>query len=301
MKLKICLISFFLVLLGQVLFAGGIGTTMFQILQMPTDAYDAALANSSSMGDNSVLVNPSLIPFVDKSIIFSHAIYLQDTKYSIGAINIPIKNNSGLSISFCYFDIGSMDKTLEYNGGYMYDGTFNADEKYLNVSYGRKFGQKYSAGLSVKYIKDSIDDVSYSGFATSLSGLYLFSNDTYFNIGISNFGSAVEGYALPTFVYCSIVGPIGGKTTATIQMDDYYNDDIINCKVATETGFGNIVFLRLGYNFILNKNYGGTNNDFITNLTLGAGLKFNKVFIDYAWLPKGDFGNIHMFTLRINI
>ena len=86
MKLKICLISFFLVLLGQVLFAGGIGTTMFQILQMPTDAYDAALANSSSMGDNSVLVNPSLIPFVDKSIIFSHAIYLQDTKYSIGAI-----------------------------------------------------------------------------------------------------------------------------------------------------------------------------------------------------------------------
>ncbi len=301
MKLKFVLISFFVVLLCRTVFADGIGTTMFQILQMPTNAYDAALANTTSMGDDSVLENPSLIPFVPKSIILSHAIYLQDTKYSIGAINIPIKKDSGLNISFCYFDVGNIDKTLEYNDGYIDDGSFNVDDKYLNVSYGRKIGQYFSAGLSLKYIKQNIDDVSYSGFATSLSGLYFISNETYFNFGINNLGLAVSGYSLPTNLFCSIVSPLGEKSVGIIQLDDYYNDDIVNFKAAIDTGFEDIVFLRLGYNIVLNKNYDGTNNDFITNLTLGVGLKFNKFFIDYAWLPKGDLGNVHMFTLRLNI
>lgn len=299
MKLKIYIILSFVVMCTQFVFANGIGTTMFQILQMPTNAYDAALANTSSMGDNSVLMNSSLIPFVKKSIILSHAIYLQDTKYSIGAINIPLKSNSGLNISFCYFDIGNIDKTLEYDDRYKYDGSFNVNDKYLNVSYGRKIGQKFSAGLSLKYIRQNIDDISYSGMAASLSGLYFFSKDTYFNLGINNFGPDVKGYALPTNLYCSIVGNIGEKSVGIIQLDDYYNDEIINFKIAAETCFEDVLFIRLGYNIVLNKNYEGTNNDFITNFTLGAGLKFNKFFIDYAWLPKGDLGNIHMFTLRI--
>ena len=302
MKLKVYFLIFFLlVLLNNPVFAGGIGTTMFQILQMPTDAYDAALANTSSMGDNSVLVNPSLLPFIKKSIILSHAIYLQDTKYSIGNINIPVKEDSGLNISFCYFDVGDIDRTLEYNDGYMYDGSFNVNDKYLNISYGKKISQFFSAGASLKYIKQNIDDVSYSGFAASLSGLYFFTKDVYCNLGINNFGPAINGYCLPTNLYCSLVSPIGEKSIGIIQIDDYYNDEIIDCKIAVETGFEDVLFLRLGYNIVLNKNYDGTNNDFITNLTLGAGLKFNKFFIDYAWLPKGDLGNVHMFTLRINI
>ena len=306
MKFKIFLIFFFIVLSWQMLFAKSIGTTMFQILQMPTNAYDAALANTSSTGeDNSVLVNPSLLPFTRKSIVLSHAIYLQDTKYSMGAINIPIKGKSGLNVSFCYFDMGSMDKVLEYNDGYMYDGSFSANDKYLNVSYGIRIGQYYSMGLSVKYIEQNIDVVSYSGFATSLSCLYFLSNSIYFNLGINNWGSDIKGYALPTNLYCSIVSPIGENSIASIQLDDYYNDDIVNCKIATEIGVYDFLFLRLGYcislNSELNKDYNGTNNNFITNLTLGAGLKINKFFIDYAWLPKEDLGNVHMFTLKIHI
>ncbi|MCR4663031.1 MAG: PorV/PorQ family protein [Endomicrobiaceae bacterium] len=274
---------------------------MFQILQMPTNAYDAALANTSSMSDNSVLVNPSIIPFVDKSIILSHAIYLQDTKYSIGAINIPIKEKSGLNFSFCYFDMGSMDRTVEYDGGYISGGSFNADDKALNVAYGFKIGEDYSAGVSLKYIDQKIDDVSYSGFAASLSGLYFISNTMYLNLGLNNLGPDVSGYSLPTNLYCSFVSPIGEKSMGIIQIDDYYNDEIIDFKIATETGFEDILFLRLGYNWVINKNYDGTNNDFINNLTLGLGIKLKGFFVDYAWLPKGDLGNIHMFTLRINI
>ena len=48
------------------------------------------------------------------------------------------------------------------------------------------------------------------------------------------------------------------------------------------------------------KDYNGTNNAFFTNLTLGLGLDLSVFVIDYAWLPKGDLGNVHMFTVRVN-
>jgi hypothetical protein len=66
-----------------------------------------------------------------------------------------------------------------------------------------------------------------------------------------------------------------------------------------EKHFIDIFSLRAGYVFPT-KQYGGTNNSFITNLTLGTGLRFKGFFVDYAWLPKKDLGNVHMFTIRVN-
>ena len=301
MKKTIFILLICVVLFTQFSFAKGVGTTMFQILQIPTNAYDAALANTSGIIGNSVLVNPSIIPFVDKSIILSHAIYIQDIQYSAGALTIPINNYSGLNIGFYYFDMGTMDKTLEYNDSYISDGNFNANDKIIKISYGTLLGEHYSVGISLTHISQNIDNVSYSGISTSVSGMYFITNDTYLNLGLNNLGPDVSGYSLPTNLYCSLVSPIGEKSIGIIQFDDYYNDEIINCKIAMEIGIEDILFLRSGYNLPINKNYDGTNNIFITNMTLGLGVKIKSAFIDYAFLPKGDFGNIHMFTLKINI
>lgn len=288
-----------LLLTTQFVFAKGIGTTMFQILQMPTTACDAALANTISLEEVSAISNPSIIPFLSRSIILSHSIYVQDTKYSVGDINIPLNKNSGLNVSFCYFDMGKMDKVIEYGGGYTEDGTFGANDKLVTISYGTKIRNLFSIGLALKYIEQNIDDISYSGFAGSFGALYFFSDTTYVNIGINNLGSDIKGYSLPTNLYCSLSGQINETTVGILEVDDYYNDEIMELKIATEKTFNDVFLVRLGY-IVPNKNYNGTNNNFITNLTLGAGLKFNAFCIDYAWLPKGDIGNIHMFTVRIN-
>ena len=293
------LVIFFLLLCSMQLFAKGIGTTVFQILQMPTSACDAALANTTVSGEDSALQSPAIIPFVPRSIILTHAIYLEDTKYSVGAVNIPFNDKMGINVSFCYFDLGSMNKTIEYNGGYSEIGEFNANDKVVNVSYGTKLGDKFSAGLSLKYVSQSIDDVSYSQIAGGVSGLYFFSDSTFLNAGINNFGPDVKGYSLPTNLYCGIVGPISDKSTGIIQIDDYYNDDFFDLKAAVETIFGDIFVLRFGYIFYSN-DYRGTNDSIITNLTVGAGLKIKGFFVDYSWLPKGDLGNVHMFTVRVN-
>ena len=131
-----------------------------------------------------------------------------------------------------------------------------------------------------------------------LNGLYFFTSTTFVAVGIDNFGGEVKGYSMPTKVYCGLTGNVNETTTGTIQIDDYYNEDICEIKVALEKKLDKLA-LRGGY-VIPTKKYSGTNNSFVTNLTLGAGLDFKFLVIDYAWLPKGDLGNVHMFTVRIN-
>lgn len=297
MKTRILIILFSIIVFQQIVFAKEIGTTMFQILQLPVSAYDASLANTAACDDVSALSNPSLIPFLSRSLILTHAVYLQDMRYSVGNINIPVNTKSGINFSFCYFDSGSIERTMEMNDGYVYNGDFKVNDKVFNLSYGTRLGNSFSLGFTVKFIEQSIDDVSYSNFLVGLSGLYFISNTVFVTAGIKDLGSQVKGYSMPTDIFCSLTGNLNETVIGIVQVDNYINENLNELKLAFEKKV-NTFSVRLGY-VITNKNYGGTNEDFINNLTLGAGLDFKVVVIDYAWLPKGDLGNVQMFTVRI--
>lgn len=296
---RIFVVLTFLLIFTQLVLARGIGTTMFQILQMPTSAYDAALANTTSAGEDSAITNPAIIPFLPRTIILSHSVYLQDTSYSVGDVNLPLSETSGINFSFCYFDMGSMTKTIKSSTQYSEIGSFNANDKVCSLSYGARIYNKFYSGVSIKYINQTIDDVSYSGFSATLTGVYFVRNETFITFGIKDFGPDVKGYSLPTSVSLGISSELTNTLLGIFQVDNYYNDDFVEFKFATEKSFGDIFCVRAGY-ILPNKKYGGTNNNFITNLTLGAGLKFKGFFVDYAWLPKEDLGNVHMFTIRAN-
>lgn len=298
MKSKIIITLLSVIIFTQFVFAKGVGTTMFQILQMPMTAYDAALANTYVSGEVSALSNPSLIPFLFRSLTLSHVVYLEDMRYSVGDINVPLGSRSGINFSFCYFDSGNMDRIEESGGSYQTDGTFNANDKVFNLSYGTRLGSAFSAGLSLKYVEQNIDDVSYSNFLFGLNGLYFVSNTVFLTVGLQNFGSDVEGYSMPTSLYCGLTATLNETTTWVIQVDDYYNEDLCEFKVALEKKVDKLA-MRFGY-IVPSKDYNGTNNAFITNLTLGLGIDLTNFIVDYAWLPKGDLGNVHMFSVRVN-
>ena len=300
MKIKISVAVLLLSLLFclQNVFAKDVGTTMFQILQMPTNAYDAALANTSSSDDLSALSNPSLIPFLSRSLVLTHAIYLENMKYSVGDVNIPLNDKSGINFSFCYFDSGKISKTIENGDSYITDGDFSASDKLFTLSYGRIFSNNLSLGAVVKFIQQDIDDTSYSSFLCGISGLYFLSDTVFCTLGIDNFGSDVKGYSVPTDIYCSLTLNIDETLKCIAQLDNYYNENLSELKLALEKTVDSVA-IRFGY-VIPNKDYNGTNNSFATNLSLGLGINFKILVVDYAWLPKGDLGNVHMFTVRVN-
>ena len=293
------LICAVIIIFMQNAFANGSGTTMFQILQMPTNAYDAALANTSSAGENSVITNPAIVSFLPRTVILTHLMYIQDTSYSSLAINFPLNEISGINFSFCYFNMGDMTRTTKDSRGYRELGTFNANDKLLVLSYGTEICDFFHTGLSLKYITQAIDDVSYSGIAVSLSGLYFVSDTIYLSLNIKDIGPQVKGYSLPSTVNLGISGELTKTLLGIFEIDNYYNDDFMEFKIAIENNFRDIVSIRVGY-IVPSKQYLGTNNNFITNLTLGAGLKFKGFFVDYAWLPKEDLGSTHMFSIKVN-
>ncbi len=296
---KILLSLFLLSLFCQIVAAKGPGTTMFQILQLPACAYDGALAYTTVAGEYSAIQNPSIIPFLKRSVILSHAVYLEDTRYSVGDVNLMLNEKSGINFAFYYFDYGKIDKYIESGSSYEKKGSFTPDEKVLNIAYGTRVGRRLYSGVSLKYVSQTIDDISYDGYAVGFSGMYFITNNMFLSSGINNLGPQVSGYDLPTNFYLGFSGEVDEEkgVLAVAQLDAYYNDEIYELKLACEKRYDDLFFLRFGYVIPL-ENHNGTNNNFITNLTLGAGLKYKGFFIDYAWLPKGDLGNVHMFTLR---
>ncbi|MFA7073911.1 MAG: PorV/PorQ family protein [Endomicrobiaceae bacterium] len=301
MKKKISLILICIVFLIKPMFAGGgSGSTAFQVLQIPMTAYEASLGNNYISDTSSCISNPSMIPFAPRSLILTHAVYLEDTNYSVAGFNLPLNNKSGLNISCVYFDLGSMTRTIDNGaGGYTEQGKFGANDKVFNISYGMEITESFSAGITAKYIKQTIDDVSYEGYAGHLSGMFFANECLYFGAGINNFGTQVAGYNLPTNLYLSCYGNINENTVLTAQMNEYFNDDIYELTIASEVNLENFLFFRIGYTVPLKKEIEDFTYEFVSNLTAGVGFRFDFLSLDYAWLPEGDLGNTHMFSLLV--
>lgn len=282
----------------SLVFAGGAGTTVFQVLNMPLSAYDASLANISILKHQ----NPSSIPYNPYSFGFTQVFNIAQTKYSAAYADIPLTENSGLGFSFLYFDYGNMPRTYsDGSGGYIENGTFGANDKLISLAYGLKFNNKISAGVALKYVKQDIDDVSYSGFSGSVSTLFFTGENTVIGAGINDMGPKIKEYNLPSDGYIGISHSISDKTSLSAQFDAYYNDDAYYLKLAAETGV-EFLMLRFGYDLPLKKqSFFDTNTNSLNNFTFGIGFDFKALSVDYAWLPKGDLGSMHMFSLLIRI
>lgn len=300
MKLKLLSIVFILFFSIAFSYSAEVGTTVFQVLSLPVSAYDASVANITIAGTSSSASNPAIMPYTSYRLLFSHAIYLADTNYSFLSFNMPVNEKSSIGCSVTYFDLGSMQKTSESStGGYIIEGDFSANDKIFTFSYGHKFNDDITAGASIKYLKQEIDDISYSAFAMTLSGLYLIDDKCYCGAGINNFGNVVKGYNLPTNLYFSFLYYIFDYLTGVGEINAYYNDNIYELKLAAEATYEKLKF-RLGYKIPLNHQQRiDLQNELLSNLSLGFGLNLGIFNIDYAWLAKGDLGNVHIFSVGV--
>ena len=300
MKLKFLLTIFILLHLVCFSYAGEVGTTAFQVLTFPMSAYNASLSNITISGAASSLSNPSIIPYTSYYLLFSHAVYLADTNYNVLSFNLPITEKSSIGVSLTYFDLGTMQKTAETSGGYIIQGDFSANDKVFAFSYGLKLNDDITAGASLKYLKQEIDDIGYSAVAFTVSGLYFIDDKMYCGAGINNIGNAVNGYNLPANLYFSFLYYVFDYLTGIAELNTYYNDNIYELKLAAEASYESLNF-RIGYKIPLNYQQRiDLQNELLSNLSLGFGINLSFLNIDYAWLPKGDLGNVHIFSIGVN-
>ena len=255
-------------------------------------------------------------------VMFSHTRWFADITYNwVGSmITLGDLGTAGLSLTFV--DYGEIEVTTinEQEGTGEY---YPASDLALGLSYGYNLTDRFSLGMNLKYINQSIWNSSASGFAIDVGTL--FTSDIYgLRIGasISNFGTEMkidgkdlyilhdindgikgnndqvlakwntDSYPLPLIFRVGLAKDfmLNDMNRLTVAVDATHpNDNAESVNLGAEYSFNENVMLRAGYKSLLLDNSE-------EGLTLGLGLKheFSTNFIVNVNYAYQEFGILDM-------
>jgi long-subunit fatty acid transport protein len=317
--LILCLISFTIVSAQT-----KVGSTAapFLTLGYGPKAISMGGAFVTNTSDVSVLYwNPAGVARMERNgASFSYTNWFADISYNWVGIVMNMNQLGALGLSFTYLDYGKMEVTTiaEQEG----TGEFFAPKDMaFGLTYSYNLTDRFSFGITAKYVNQQIWHESASGFATDFGVLYL--SDIYgirIAATIANFGTDMqldgkdlyvlhdldgtiygnndqilaslrtEAYPLPlTFrVGLSKDFMINEQNRITVAADaNHPNDNAESVNFGGEYSFNNNIFIRAGYKsaFLTNSEEG---------LCMGFGLRYEfspglATSFDYAYQ---DFGNL---------
>ncbi len=330
MSVFLTLESYLMLLLVYFFFAGNasaqllpvlgsqrVGITAADFLKIGVGARANAMAESFAAVDNDVYAlfyNPAGITQFDGTEVgISHATWFVALQHDFigGVYHLDPQNSVGLSIISLQSD--DMPVTTEYQP-YGTGAYFKYGDLALAATYARKMTDKFSFGVSVKFIDETLAQLSMRGVLIDL-GTYYWTGlgTTRFAVSVSNFGgqltpsgsvNLVDGTTVSSFRSFSppTIFRIGfafepyqdkeNKLTASAQLN-HPADNSENLAAGAEYSYKSTFFLRGGYKINVTEQ----------SYALGAGVKvdarFALVYFDYAFTPYERLGDVHRFSLDL--
>jgi len=325
------LFSVCLVLAGAV--QGGqnpnLGTSGAQFLKIPVSAREAGMGGAVvglTQNISAVFWNPAGLAAVDRtSLQFSHMRWMDQFDFDAVQTAVYYENIGTFAASLIVFGMDKQEITTEEEP----NGTgrfFTAQDLAVGLTYSRFLTDRFSFGVTGKYIQQKIWNETASGFALDVGTLYRldFQNLT-IAMRMSNFGQDLrfEGEDLNVIYDKSSGLPLNRLTPAHLVTDDYAlplnfqvgigldlwtsefvkirggldalhpNDNVEQILTGAEVAVFDRFFLRGGYKF----------NADDENLSFGAGTNFEletiRVEIDYAYSAYDILPAINRFTVGI--
>ncbi len=310
-----------------------VGTTAAQFLKIGAGARAIALGGAYTALANDILSiywNPaglSRIPGTGEAV-FNHSEWLADTQYDFAAFSLNAGNTGSFGVQIISFRTPEEPVRTIQNP----DGTgqvFDANSISLGVTYAKNLTDRFSIGLSAKFVQESIFNVSARGGAIDLGVLYdtPFKNVT-LGASISNFGTKMklsgrdlffnedplpesgsvdevpaefrtESFDMPLNLKFGLAWHVVNSQDVHIvavadgaQPND--NTEFVNGGV--EVGLRNTLFLRGGYKglFLENSEQGATFGVGIRYDAVGTNLK-----LDFGWADFGRLDNVKFVTFAI--
>jgi len=303
-----------------------VGTVGAQFLKIGVGARYVGMGEASVACVNDAYAmywNPASLTLLPRSnLLFTNVDWIDDVQLNYVVFGKPIGDGSAFGISLTALTMGEMEVTTvkEPEGT---GETFTASDYALSLGYARKLTDRFSLGLSAKYIHERLSEERASGIAFDFGTLfYTGFNSLRIGMSICNLGPelkldgpeldigyhpdnansdevkaklTVEHYDLPlTFrfglAYDLLVSP---NSQMTVSLEAKHpNDNVQQASIGSEYVWKDMVFLRGGYK--LNYEEEG--------LTLGGGLKFQvgkitEMKINYAWVEFNRLQSVHRFSL----
>ena len=275
--------------------------------------------------------NPAGIAGLSKvQVLFDHTEWFQDIDYEYvgGLINLGTYGSIGATISYLHM------KEMEVTTTHQPEGTgesFNAGCYSATLTYGKRITDKFSLGITSKYVNEFIYNSSASGFAmdigtkysTQVEGLTL-------GMSISNFGTKMQmsgrdliiqtdldptlesdpehvnayldtdKFDLPLLFRFGIAYKfpfLYRNLNVTLAVDaNHPNDNTESLNIGTEINIANVAFVRGGIQHLFQR-------DIEEKFTLGAGINIHwggvTVIVDYAYHEFGRLGSPQKITISL--
>jgi len=270
-------------------------------LDIPVGAEPAALGSAyTALATNAYATawNPAGLALVDvPEISGMHLSYLASINYEHLSAAIPWHEGDvgrGFGASIQSLGSGSMDQRDDTGTKI---GSFSSSFASYSLGYGQTISEESSVGIMVKAIREKISDVSASAYAADFGWLYLPRADLTLGVAASNIGTALK------LVDQSDPLPVQARVGAAWRpsTDFQLSDDVIYRRhgplanaFGVEWSNSTYFALRAGYNTSHTKEL-----SVASGFSAGAAIRYWGQEFAYAWVPFGDLGNTHYFSLLI--
>lgn len=310
-----------------------VGTTAAQFLKITAGARPVGMGGAYTALSTDILSvfwNPGGLSRVigNGEAIFNHSEWLAETDYDIGAFSLNLGRFGAVGAHIISFRTPEeLVRTVELPEGT--GQTWDANMVSLGVSYAINLTDRFSIGLTGKYIQEKIFNAIARGGAVDLGIMYdtPLKNLT-LGAAITNFGTKMKLDGRDIFINHDPVQEPGAvnEVPGQYRMDSYDiplnlrfglsyraiqtdyiqfvaavdgvqpNDNSEYLNTGAELGVRNIVFLRAGYKslFMENSEQG---------LTFGAGIRYDVVGsslkFDFGWADYGRLKNVQFVSFAI--
>jgi hypothetical protein len=306
-----------------------LGTSGAKFLQIPIGARAAAIGGACIGISNdaaSVFWNPAGISDISSSAVhFSYLRWFDMFDLNAASAVHNFGDYGIIGVSIISFSTDKMEITTESspNGTGQY---FDAQDLAIGISYARNLTDRFSAGLTLKYVNQTIWNESSSGLAFDIGTKYrLDFNNLTIAMCMTNFGSdlKLDGSDLNVTYDKSTTLPLNRLTPARLVTDDYplplnfqvgvgldiFTSEVLKIKTEIDAVHPNdnkerilagieceilgMLYLRGGYKY----NY----DDEDLTFGLGANIPLDKTSIkfDYAFSVYHILPSVHRISVSL--
>ncbi len=310
------------------------GTSMGQFLLIEPSARVAGMGNAgvTAYGEiQAVYYNPAAAGYLQQhGVQFTHSSWLADISYDFAAVALNLGSFGNLVATVTALNSGDIEvRTVDQPLGT--GELYSVKNLAIGLGYGRQISDRFSVGLQVTYVQETIWHVSSLAFGINVGTLYRVSDDgLHIGASVSNVGTRgkydgsdlriefdrdpakhgdnsslpavqyVEDYPLPILFRVGVGYPIPlfHGSVLRVALDAFHpSDNTESISLGAEWEYDNLLFFRVGYqNLFL--------QDSEVGLTFGGGIRSSlgpyALSIDYAWADHGRLTETHRLTLGVS-
>lgn len=241
---------------------------------------------------SAVTINPAAMVAVEgRQVSVMHNEYLLDINQEYAAY-VSNWGKRAIGGSIVYLDYGEQS---EYDNLNNYIGSFRPVDYALTAAYSAQHDESISWGVGLKYIKVKISDFSDSGFAIDAGIKYKPTPKGWtFAAVLRNLGDSIKldenEDELPMTLVLATAYEFD-KYPLVAAFDHFMiNGEDPEYHLGLQYTINDMIALRTGYN---------SGYDIDDGFTFGVGLKYEDFGFDYAFIPSGEFGDAHRFSLNL--